>query len=365
MKKNLIVLVMMMWSSGVLWSQETWVKTFGGSERDEGYFVTPTNDGGYILTGGNISYDGDFEGEYKGGFTNYKNIFIIKIDNRGNVQWKKVYGGDLDDEGHSVLQTPDGGYLLSGGTKSNSGDFEGMYKGYFNVFDIFVIKLDSRGNLQWKKVLGGTGTDLLSFAAMSSDGGYLLIGNTESDNGDFSGLSNGSYKNFDVFVLKLNDRGDVQSTKLYGGTNDDEVIGVSRCPDGGFVLTGRTDSYNGLFEGMSKGRHDIFVMKLDSKGYLRSTTNVDEPSFIISSFSITPNPLSPLSTVSYSLDKPSHVRIEVVNSIGEVVSVLSDKQVDVGSHQIPFNTTHLVTGTYSVRLVENNRVTSKRVVQIK
>ena len=315
-----------------------------------------TPDGGYVLTGVTNSNDGDFKGMNKG----ERDIFVIKLDSRGDILWKKTFGGSGFDEGTFITATPDGGYVLTGVTGSNDdGDFKEMNKGRQ---DVFVIKLDSRGDILWKKTFGGSGFDYGVSTISTPDGGYVLRGGTQSNDYDFKGMNKGEW---DVFVIKLDSRGDILWKKVFGGSYGDGGRSITATPDGGYVLTGWTRSNDGDFKGMNKGEWDVFVIKLDSNGNLNRSTSIEDHSDNISSFTITPNPLSPLSTISYSLDKPSHIRIEVVNSVGEVVSVLSDKQEDVGSHQIPFSTTHLVTGTYSVRLVENNRVTSKGVVLIR
>jgi hypothetical protein len=332
-----------------------WSKTFGGSSDDWGNSISTAPDGGYVLSGVTYSNDGDFEGMKKG----LSDIIIIKLDSRGDILWKKMYGGSSYEWHYSINTTLDGGYVLTGLSQSNDGDFEGMNKG---EEDIFVIKLDSRGDVQWSKTFGGSSYDVGRSITISPDEGCVLTGETMSSDGDFEGMNKGER---DIFVIKLDSRGEAEWKRLFGGIWDDCGYSITISPDKGCVLTGETISNDGDFEGMNKGSWEIFVINLDSNGNLNPSTSIEDHSDYISSFSITPNPLSPLSTISYSLDKPSRVRIEVVNSIGEVVSVLSDKQEDVGSHQIPFNTTHLVTGTYSVRLVENNRVMSKGVVQIR
>ena len=137
MKMNLIVIVMMMWSCSSMLSQETWKKTYGGTFYEMGQSITTTPDGGLVLTGYTSSNDGDFGGMNKGDY----DIFVIKLDSRGDVQWKKTYGGSGSDQGLSITTTSDGGSVLTGGTMSDDGDFEEINR---NSRDIFVIKLDSK-----------------------------------------------------------------------------------------------------------------------------------------------------------------------------------------------------------------------------
>ncbi len=320
MKKNLSLVVMMVWSCSVLFGQDTWVKVFGGSGYggsgdDSGESIITTPDGGYVLTGVTNSNDGDFKGMNKGGRDIFvikldsrgdvqwkktigsseydrsnsittapdggcvltglaasydgdfnginkggADIFVIKLDSRGDVQWKKTFGGLFLDDGRSITTTPDGGFVLTGYTYANYGDFEGMNQG---EWDIFVIKLDSRGSVEWKKTFGGTGGEEGNSITTSPDGGYVLTGVTSSNDGDFEGMNKGEK---DIFVIKLNSRGDVEWKKAFGGTGGEEGYSITTSPDGGFVLTGSAYSNDGDFNGMNKGEWDIFIIKLESHG---------------------------------------------------------------------------------------------------
>jgi hypothetical protein len=147
MKKNLLLLVMTMWSCGVLFSQDTWVKTFGGNSTEGGTSIVSTPDGGMILTGSTSSNDVDFEGMGNGV------IFVIKLNDRGDVVWKKLLGGSCGN-GSSITTTSNGELVLTGSTNCNDdGDFVGKGKG---SFDIFVMKLSDRGDVLWTKVFGGS-----------------------------------------------------------------------------------------------------------------------------------------------------------------------------------------------------------------
>jgi len=204
MKKNLFLIVMMMWSCGVLFSQETWVKTFGGNSHDGGSDITTTLDGGFVLTGWTTSNDGN-DGDFKGMNKGKGDIFIIKLDSRGSVQWKKTFGGSEIDLVYTIVTTPDGGFVLTGETSSNDGDFKGMKKGTSQ--DIFIIKFDLRGSVQWKKTLGGSHWDTGNSITTTPDGGYVLTGYTFSNDGDFKGMNKGEK---DVFIIKLDSKGNLQ-----------------------------------------------------------------------------------------------------------------------------------------------------------
>jgi len=238
--------------------QNTWLKTFGGSNLDNGSSITTTTDGGYVLTGYTTSNDGDFTGMNKGGW----DIFVMKLNSSGETVWKKTYGGSSDEWGYSITTTTDGGYVLTGQTSSNDGDFIGMNKG---DIDIFVIKLNSNGEIVWKKTYGGSGIEEGNSITTTTDGGYVLTGWTTSNDGDFSGMYKGSD---DIFVIKLNSSGETVWKKTFGGNSSDRGLSITSTIDGGYVLTGYTTSNDGDFSGMNKGDYDIFVIKLDKDGNL-------------------------------------------------------------------------------------------------
>ncbi len=383
--------------------QNTWVKTYGGSGDNRGYSIVSTSDGGCILTGETLSNDGDFSGMNKGG----RDIFVIKLNSSGDILWKKTFGGSSDDFGKSITTTSDGGFVLTGYTSSNNGDFSGMNKG---SYDIFVIKLNSSGEIVWKKTFGGSSYDWGYSITTTSDGGFVLTGWTSSNDGDFSGMSKGGET--EIFVIKLNSNGDIVWKRTFGGgginktqvgetitiTNNDRVVvigwfdsndndfsgmnkgssdifvlnlnsngdtvwkktfggnssesgnSITSSSDGGFVLTGGTSSNDGDFSGMNKGASDIFVMKLDSNGNLNNTTSINEFSEPTTTLSVHPNPFSNSTTISYKIDSPSNVRIELLNTLGQTIEVLREDYTDIGTYQLPLNVSTLSSGMYSVRM---------------
>jgi len=320
--------------------ETVWKKTYGGSVNDLGISITTTNDGGYVLTGYSKSNDGDFSGMNKGS----NDIFVIKLNSNGDTVWKKTYGGSGGEDGQSIITTTDGGYVLTGNTNSNDGDFGGMSKG---GGDIFVIKLNSSGDIEWKKTYGGSNEDYGGSITTTNDGGYVLTGRTYSNDGDFRGMSKGNY---DIFVMKLNSNGDTVWKKIYGGSNVDYGWSITNTNDNGYVLTGWTKSNDIDFSGMNKGGDDIFVMKLDTNGNLNNTTSINEFGEPTTTLSVHPNPFHNSTTISYKVDTPSNVRIELLNTLGQTVEVLREDYTDIGTYQIPLNVSTLSSGMYSVRM---------------
>jgi len=218
--------------------EKQWDKTFGGTGSDYAYSVQQTSDGGHILAGGTYSYgagSGDF--------------WLVKTDSSGEKQWDKTFGGTGSDYARSVQQTSDGGYILAGSTTSygaGSGDF-------------WLVKTDSSGEKQWDKTFGGTGSDRGYSVQQTSDGGYIIAGDTHS-----YGAGSG-----DFWLVKTDSEGDKEWDKTLGGTDDDYASSVQQTSDGGYVLAGYTKSYGA-------GGSDFWLIKLGTAAQMRGDLNGDD-----------------------------------------------------------------------------------------
>jgi PKD repeat protein len=208
---------------------EQWTKTFGGTNIDVGYDVQQTDDGGYIISGYTRSYGASGH-----------NIWLIKTDSSGNELWNKTFGGSSDDEGESVQQTADGGYIITGWTKSYGAGLK----------DLWLIKTDSSGNEQWNKLFGGSSDDGGTSVRQTSDGGYIISGYTSS-------YGAGSV---DAWLIKTDSSGNQQWSTPLGGMSSDGAWCVQITTDGGFVLTGWTYSYGPGAVG------NVWLVKTDSLG---------------------------------------------------------------------------------------------------
>jgi hypothetical protein len=191
---------------------KVWDKTFGGASADAGWSVEQTSDGGYVIAGDTSSY-GAGEGD----------VWLIKTDSDGNKVWDKTFGGASADAGWSVEQTSDGGYVIAGFTESY-----GVGEG-----DVWLIKTDSDGDKVWDKTFGGTSFDDGESVQQTSDGGYIIAGFTESYGAGGE----------DVWLIKTDSNGDEVWDKTFGGTSDDAGWSVEQTSDGGYVMAGDTSSY--------------------------------------------------------------------------------------------------------------------------
>ena len=198
MRKILFFLVMMMVGS-FAWGQAPniqWAKCYGGTKQEQGEHIIQTKDGGYIFCGWSNSNDGDVSGNHG------SDAWIVKTTATGNIQWQKPYGGSEIDLAVTIIQTIDNGYIFTGYTRSNNGDVSGLH-GSAPYIDAWVVKIDSLGNIQWQKPLGGTKDDYLYSILQTSDSGYILLGGTNSNDGDVTGL-HGNFPRHDEWVVKIN-----------------------------------------------------------------------------------------------------------------------------------------------------------------
>ncbi|MDN5355316.1 MAG: hypothetical protein PWQ43_258 [Rikenellaceae bacterium] len=143
------------------------------------------------MAGGTWSNDGDMSGNH-GGY----DALVVKLNSSGNIEWQKCLGGTDNDFANSIQQSSDGGFIVAGETKSNDGDVSGNH----GVYDYWVVKLNSSGDIEWQKCLGGTDYDYAYSIHQTSDGGFIVAGNTASNDGDVSGNHGAS----DAWVVKLN-----------------------------------------------------------------------------------------------------------------------------------------------------------------
>jgi hypothetical protein len=209
----------------------SWVRTFGGTDADEGRAVQQTQDGGYIVTGYTASYG-----------AGRMDVWLVKTDANGDTVWTRTFGGPRDDCGNSVQQTQDGGYIIAGCTGFLGG----------NTGDVWFIKADAYGDTVWTRSYGGSGPDEGYSVQQTQDGGYVIAGYTWSGSADY-----------DIWLIKTDAAGNKTWERAFGGASDDEAFSVQQTKDGGYIIAGTIGSHGA-------GYYDVWLIKTDAEG------NVDE-----------------------------------------------------------------------------------------
>ncbi len=204
-----------------------WGKNYGRSDRDIGYSILQTNDG-FIIAGETI-----LRGEVN------PKIWIFKIDSNGNnIIWQQNFGESGYNSAYSIQQSLDGGFIAAGKKSSAAGDA-----------DIWIAKLKSNGDLDWEKIYENSYDQIAYSIQQTSDGGFIVAGETKTSAGDI-----------DFLILKLNNNGDLVWQKTYGGLGDDVARSIQQTADGGYIVAGVTTT--------DAGDTDFWVLKLDANGNL-------------------------------------------------------------------------------------------------
>lgn len=210
-------------------AQVTFQKVYPSLYDQDGLDALPTSDGGYIIVG--MTTNDVF---------NDIDMYIFKTNNSGEIVWTKTYGGALPDYASCVLKASDNNYFVLGYSQSfSAGDY-----------DTYLLKINSAtGDTLWTKTYGSYGNEQGREIVPTSDGNYMIVGYTD-------GLAT---SNYEAYLTKINNNGDVLWTQTYGGTGNEFGSSVKECSDGGFIMIGNTDSYG-------QGSSDAYIVKTNSTG---------------------------------------------------------------------------------------------------
>ena len=190
-----------------------WTKTYGDSSQEWGYSVQETQEGGYILTGQTTSFGSGLQ-----------DVYLIRTDSSGETLWTKTYGDTSAEGSFSIQKTLDGGYVIIGYTFSFGAGNQ----------DIYLIRTDSRGDTLWTRTYGGARNEIAYSILQTEDGGYIIGGQT------FSFASGGEG---DAYLIKTDSKGETLWTRTFGGPGTELLTSVQVTSDGGYLLGGWTESY--------------------------------------------------------------------------------------------------------------------------
>lgn len=244
-----------------------WVKTFGGSDEDDATSVIQTLDGGYLVLGTTKSTDGDVVGKS----SIDRDFWLLKLDTAGEIQWQQTYGGSEDDVASKITGTTDGGYIISGYSRSSDGDVSGN-EGFQ---DYWVLKVTASGTVEWNKNFGFSGSDQAFDAFQTSDGGYFITGfldvtasgNQGNDLGKNNDLHRGLHGVGEFWGIKLDANGTKEWRRYFGGSNNDRSYAALETADGGFLMTGSSESDDFDITD-SKGSYDFWAVRVNAAGDL-------------------------------------------------------------------------------------------------
>jgi hypothetical protein len=254
-----------------------WAKTYGGPDYDKAESIQQTSDGGYIVAGRILP------------FSTSADILVLKLDQNGNIQWQKAFG-EANRHGFvgvSIQQTSDGGFVV--GTTAYSAGESGD--------NIWVLKLDQNGKIQWEKTYGA-GSSAAHSIQQTSDGGYIIV----------AGWTYSAGTNHDILVLKLDQNGNIQWQKTYGGPSWDGAYSIRQTSDGGYVVAGETFSFG--------AGGDIWVLKLDANGDIGGCSLIGTSNATVSDTTVNgvTTSVSPKDTSVSAQDSTAIIRETTVSS---------------------------------------------------
>jgi hypothetical protein len=237
-----------------------WSKTFGGTEDDRGNDIIQTADGGFAILGFTQSSNGDVIQN-----NGSKDFWIAKLTRTGTLTWQKSFGFSGSDYGTSLIQTNDNGYLLTGviDVTASGGEGNSRTSQRHAGGDVWAVKLSAVGNFEWSKYFGGSFTDTAFGVEKTADNGFIIVGSSDSNDVDISD-NKGSY---DFWVLKISSSGTLLWEKSFGGTEIDEARAITSTTDGNFIIVGDTRSSD-VNVSNNNGAADLWMLKISPEGNL-------------------------------------------------------------------------------------------------
>lgn len=306
---------------------EVWNHTFGGNGWDGSECIHQTTADGYIISGSTASFG-----------AGNNDIWLIKTDSNGNKLWDYTFGGSNNDGSHSLQQTADGGYIITGWTHSF---------GEGNA-DLWLIKTDSNGKKVWSKTIGGSKHDDGSSIQQTTGGGYIITGWTES-------FGRGR---LDLWLVKTDANGKKIWSQTFGDKEYDMGYSVQQIIGGGYIITGHTNSHNG------GSNDDLWLIRIAPE-VTKVESNTDDLTFRFMLEQNYPNPFNPSTEIAFQIPISSDVKLEVYNVQGQKVTILLDEKRDAGSYKVHFDANGIPAGLYFCRLKAEKLAQVKKMLLVK
>jgi hypothetical protein len=310
-----------------------WTRTYGGAGGESGYAVRVTYDGGLIAVGATGSFG-----------TGYSSLYAVRTTATGDSIWATTFGGTRADLGYAVDVTPDGGLLFAGVTVPTGS----------NYYDMYVVKTDDNGTLQWERNYGGTGEDIAYSIGETADGNFLIGGTTES-----SGAGS-----VDMYAVKIDPYGNKLSDATAGGSQADYCRNVLITHTGRYLLTGYTYSY-------SRGGSDFYMVSLQGDQPTGVFERTDRG--LPSGFQLGqnyPNPFNLSTHIQFTIPSRSEVRLTIYNILGQLVKEFPSETLPAGSYSLDWDGTTqagavAASGIYFYRLEADQQVQCRKMTLLK
>lgn len=275
-----------------------WQKCYGSSDAERPSAIINTGDGNFVFSAESGGADGDVT-KNKG----REDFWLVKINDTGKILWQNSFGGQLMDMSHTLIATKDKGFIIGGETYSTDGD---VGKSYGST-DMWLVKTDATGKMQWQKNYGGTYAEGYRMVIIeTAEGGYLLLSESDSYNMDISNPHGGD----DMLVIKTDAQGKVLQSHNFGGSKADRPYYVVQLPDSSFVAAGATLSNDGDVTN-NKGGRDAWLIKFAKY----QPTSINTPQALTAKV----YPTLTTGIVYIDLHTPKDFKIKVFNSLGQNV----------------------------------------------
>ncbi|BDQ02280.1 MAG: hypothetical protein KatS3mg037_0855 [Ignavibacterium sp.] len=346
-----------------------WNKFFGGTDVDRGLSVKQTSDGGYILTGYTASSGAGLD-----------DLLLIKTDSLGNAQWQNTFGGSGRDYGNSVIQSSDGGFVVTGYTLSYGAGGD----------DLWIVKTNELGNQLWSKTLGGAQSDVGNYLIETSDGSFVITGHTLSFG---AGLH-------DVWLIKLASVIPVElvsfSASVIGNDIELKWVTASEINNKGFEIekcltqtptkeegfidwislgfvrgngtSTEMNSYEFVDQNLEPGKYSYRLKQIDYDGSFSFSNIVEAEVFAPDEFSLEqnyPNPFNPTTVISWQSPVGSHQTLKIYDVLGNEVATLVDEYREAGRFKVEFYASNLASGLYFYKLTAGNYSATRKMILMK